>query len=251
MNLYISDISLTGSANNLDNARLRTQMLWLAHILSNILHINDLYHYSLDQAIKDTYRGTRRYNSWQQLLLPLKNEKHSTVAWAMQSPLYTLFILDFYEKCYILYADRGNYIAQTTVNNTYNLVCLWKDVLYAVLPKQNISKLYGLEADLYRNTPTEFDSEPDTIKAYQKYLIKHWKADIVQYEKLKLEQDAWKALSENKKAKIPKPRLNRKLVWSKGSWGGHTPDFAKDELNAFFKELKGVNEHARGTGTTG
>lgn len=255
-------------AKNLDNARLRTQTLWLAQILSNIMHLTDLYKDSIEKEMSESYRWKvlKQVDNYSKYLIPLKNEKHSTVTWAMKTPIHTLFILDFYYECYHTYVDRGNSLPLNPLGHIFNFVHTWRNRLHNIIPPVYMYPLLGIVSDLYRNVPDEFNGETNTINAYRKYLTKQWKDDIVKYEKLKDKQTAWKALSERQRLNTEKPRLNRKLVWSKGSWGGHTPSFAKTELNALFKDIKdarldcknqasqlilGENEHAGRTGTTG
>ncbi len=245
MNLYISDMTLKGSANNLDNARLRMQLVWLTQILSNILHTNDLYADMLSPESTATTWGCA-IKDYKRLILPLKNEGHSTVIWGSKSALYTLFLLNFYEECFTVYLDRIQSLVSHPLGNMYRIVSHWHRNLRNILPTSNMNYLCGLESDLYRNTPAEFEDIKDTVTAYQRYLIKQWKEDIVSYENLKDKRTAWDNLSETKKAKIPRPRLLKKLVWNRDSWGGSTPAFAKEELNAVVKELL----DARGTRTT-
>lgn len=227
MNIVIAYPNLTTSATCLDNQRLKKQLIWLAQIISNILHTTTEYDDILENIkVTKISHDNRRVKD---MLMPEIQSNHSTVEWGKKSPLHLAFLLDYHSKCKARVIERR-------INPSVNLVAIsnvfswFRAYLNEILPLADLTLLYGLDKDLYRNTPSEFDSEKDTITAYQKHLTALWKSDILKYEQYQQEKIAYARLPVTKRYEKPKPRAVRKLLWGRSTT---PPEFAKNELKDF------------------
>ncbi len=228
MNIFISSSSMLDSANNLDNKRVKRQAMQLAQIISNIVWVNDDY----TDIITTIKKSAMKYDlnkGFEYLMFPKEQSNHSAVVWGSKSPLHTLFLVEYLNKCVYVINTRG-YSLTPTLSCAFKVAMWLRQYLMEVIPTIQLSALMGLDNDLYRNTPKTFDKEKDTIISYQKYLTAQWKSDILKYEKYQQDKLDYSKLPLADRNIANKPRIVKKLLWRNST---NAPEFAIKELKEF------------------
>lgn len=230
MNIYVLSDNLGQSATHLDDKRIVLQINCLYSIIYNSLCCLEKEYSSIINYSNSFMFFDDTNKPWKEAVnFKCSITKHSTIEWANKSILHLYFLCDYIHKLRNSLTRRHIKIPVGTLPVEFNTFITYiRMKLCTILPAMSEKDLYQLRDSLYRNTPNV--DEPDTILAYQKYLINHWKQQLVNQKLIDDKYALWKGNPD----KFEKPRPYPQLRW----YGTNiAPSFAKEELHTFKKEL--------------
>lgn len=233
MNLYITNKDLSNSARDLDDARIKLQFEYLATAINIAIQRDD----TCMEILKDyeiAFKYKLQGKSWRSSLLPIRKYEvnHSMIEWVGKSPLTLILSIVYLGSLYNEIRWRSMYIS-SQLDNFFIMVNYLNAVYLRIIPTKGLDTSYGLSTALYKNVPKEYDDK-NSIIAYQKYLISHWKTDALKLHKYRIATGEWKvAFDAGNSTLKEKPRAVRPTKWS----GRHIPDFAIKELSDYQQSL--------------